>query len=67
MDENAFPKGEGFMHMTSLMGNVEVVIAVKTYYSEGVMSTLVNPMNITANMLDGKYRGAIYKCYNNNK
>ena len=55
------------MHMTALMGNVEIPIAVKTYYSEAVMLTLVNPMDITATTLDGKYGGGIYKCYNNNK
>ena len=67
MDENVFPKGEGFMRMTALLGNVEMAIAVKTNYSEAVMSTLVNPMDITATTLDGKYRGGVYKCYNNNK
>ena len=61
MDENAFPKGEGFMHMTASMGKVEIPVAVKTYYSKAVMSTLVNPMDITANTLDGKYENGEFK------
>ena len=58
MDQNAFPKGEGFMHITSLMGDVEVAIEVKTYYSEAVMSTLVNPSDMMTHTLDGKYGAA---------
>ena len=67
MDENAFPKGEGFMHMTASMGNVEIPVAVKTFYSEAVMSTLVNPMDITANTLDGKYKNGVCEFNNHSK
>ena len=67
MDENAFPKGEGYMHMTASMGNVEIPVAVKTFYSEAVMSTLVNPMDITANTLDGKYENGEFKFNKTNK
>ena len=53
--------------MTASMGNVEIPVAIETLYSEAVMSTLVNPMDITANTLDGKYENGEFKFNKTNK
>ena len=54
-----FQKGEGFLHVLSLIDNIEVVMKVKTYYSEAVMSMLANPADMRTHSFDGNYGKAI--------